>query len=56
MKKKNRIQFILAFAILLGLACNSDKKEESKEETKTDTTATTEVAPQPAPQEQLLTL
>jgi quercetin dioxygenase-like cupin family protein len=50
MKKKNRIQFILAFAILLGLACNSDKKEESKETSPADTTAATEAAA-PAPAE-----
>ena len=50
MKKRNRIQFILAFAILLALACNSDKKEESTETPATDTTATTEAAP-PAPVE-----
>src|SRR5262245_60949276 len=50
MKKKSKIQVILAFAILLALACNSDKKEESTETTTTDTAATTE-APPPAPQE-----
>ena len=50
MKKKNKIQFILACALLFGVACNSDKKEESTEATKTDTAATTEAA-QPAPQE-----
>src|SRR6185436_2272420 len=50
MKKRNRIQFILAFAILLAFACNSDKKEESTETPAADTTATTEAAP-PAPVE-----
>jgi len=50
MKKKDKIQFILAFTILLGLACNSDKKEESTEATKTDTAAATEAAT-PAPVE-----
>jgi len=50
MKKKTRIQFILAFAILLALACNSNKKEESKEPPAADTAAATEAAP-PAPVE-----
>ena len=50
MKKNNKIQVILAFAILLALACNSDKKEESTETTTTDTAAATEAAP-PAPAE-----
>ena len=50
MKKKNSLQFILAFAILLALSCNSDKKEESTDTTATDTAAATEAAP-PAPAE-----
>ena len=50
MKMKNKFQFILVFATLLALACNSDKKEESTETTTADTAAATEAAP-PAPAE-----
>ena len=48
MKKKNKIQFILALTMLFAFACNdADKKEESTESKTDTTTATTETA-QPA--------
>jgi quercetin dioxygenase-like cupin family protein len=51
MKKKNKIQFILALTMLFAFACNnSDKKEESTE-TKTDTTTATTETAQPVPQD-----
>lgn len=51
MKKKNKIQFILALIAVFAFACNqADKKEESTE-TKTDTTTATTETAQPAQQD-----